>query len=161
MFCSKCGKEIDDNAVFCKYCGTRFNNTEVPPQNTIKHNKMNVGSIIGGIVLVIIFYYIISPDYDSFFETNEGNGTNLEVTEDHPCDMGYGAMGVCGSVKNNSDHNIGYAQVEINLYNKKGELVGSTMDNINNIEANSVWKFKAPIIEENVATYKIKNVTGY
>ena len=21
MFCSKCGKEIEDNSVFCKYCG--------------------------------------------------------------------------------------------------------------------------------------------
>ena len=25
MFCPKCGKENDDNAVFCRYCGAKMN----------------------------------------------------------------------------------------------------------------------------------------
>ena len=24
MFCSNCGKEIEDNEIFCKYCGTKL-----------------------------------------------------------------------------------------------------------------------------------------
>ncbi len=39
MFCSKCGKTIDDNATFCSYCGNTVNNAassapvETTPQN--------------------------------------------------------------------------------------------------------------------------------
>lgn len=29
MFCSKCGKEINDNANYCLYCGENFNPTQV------------------------------------------------------------------------------------------------------------------------------------
>lgn len=29
MFCKKCGKEIDDNAKFCPYCGEDLKGTEI------------------------------------------------------------------------------------------------------------------------------------
>ena len=83
---------------------------------------------------------------------------NLEVIESHPCNLGYGLRGICGKVENNSNYNIGYAQVEINLYDKKGNLIDSTIDNINNVEPNSTWKFEAPVINDKVKTYKIKNL---
>ena len=166
MFCSNCGKEIDDNAKFCQYCGISFsekNNTISKENNKNQNNGClsQIGSIIGGIVFFVIIFNIIGFDFGGLSETNNGKGISLEVTESHSCNLGYGARGICGTVKNHSSHSIGYAQVEINLYDKSGNIIGSTLDNINNLEANSVWKFQAPIIEDNVATYKVKNVIGY
>lgn len=166
MFCSNCGKEIDENSKFCQYCGANFSSKGNDAQKNVVHNENNgclaqIGSIIGGFILLSIIFNIGGFDFLNISSTNEGQGVNLEVTESHSCNLGYGAKGICGTVKNNSNHNISYAHVEINLYDKAGNLIGSTLDNVNNLEANSIWKFQAPIIEDNVATYKVKNVVGY
>ncbi|MBR1943477.1 FxLYD domain-containing protein [bacterium] len=93
-------------------------------------------------------------------KVNEGHQLNLEVIESHSCNLEYGRA-ICGTVKNNSNYNVGYVHVEINLYDKKGNLIDSTLDNVNNLEGNSTWKFQAPVISDNVTSYKIKNVVGY
>lgn len=74
-----------------------------------------------------------------------------------------GSLGgyVTGTVKNNTDKKYGYAQVEINLYDSAGAQIGSTLANTNNLEAKGTWKFKAPVLHEGVATYKIMGITGY
>lgn len=93
--------------------------------------------------------------------TTQSKKPNLEITEHHPCTGDFGSRMVCGTVVNNTNRTIGYAQVEINLYDNEGSLVDSTMDNINNLEPNGTWKFKAPILDNNVSSYKIKDVTGF
>ena len=61
MFCSNCGKEIEDNAKFCKYCGKNFvsnseNNTE---NNNINANRLTLGDVVvGGIILFVIIFFI-------------------------------------------------------------------------------------------------------
>lgn len=67
---------------------------------------------------------------------------------------------IVGTVKNNSSKQYGYAQVEINLYDTSGAVVGSTLANINNLEPNGTWKFEAIALQE-FKTYKIKDVTGF
>ena len=166
MFCSNCGKEIDDNVKFGQQCGASYTNNETTTQKRDTHNENSgcltqIGSLLGGIIFLAIIFNIGGFDFLGISDTNNGKGVSLEVTESHSCNLGYGARGICGTVKNNSNRNIGYAHVEINLYDKAGNLIGSTLDNVNNLEANSVWKFQAPIIEDNVATYKVKNVVGY
>ena len=166
MFCSNCGKEIEDNSKFCKHCGTGCDSNESSQLKTESNNESEniikqVCSVIGGLIFLAIIFNIGIFNFGGISSTNEGKSINLEVTESHTCDLGYGARAICGSVKNNTNRNIGYAQVEINLYDKNENIIGSTADNINNLEANSIWKFKAPIIEDNVTTYKIKNVIGY
>ena len=66
-----------------------------------------------------------------------------------------------GTVKNNTKKQYKYVQVEINLYDKDGNQVGSTMSNVNNLEPGATWKFKAPVFEEKAASFKIKEVTGF
>lgn len=67
---------------------------------------------------------------------------------------------VVGRVKNNTDKVYSYVQVEVNLY-KGDSLVGSTLDNVNNLEPGKVWEFKAPILEDESDKFRIVNVTGY
>lgn len=100
-------------------------------------------------------------------EENNNKGTNtttkqekLSVVDHSTTNDGYWTY-IVGTVKNNTNRNYSYVQVEINLYDADGNLVNSTLDNINNLEANGTWKFKALVTDKDFATYKIKEVTGW
>lgn len=67
---------------------------------------------------------------------------------------------VVGKIKNNTSHTYSYVQVEINLYNGDA-LIGSTLDNVNNLEPGQTWEFKAIITDDNCTSYKIVDVTGF
>ena len=42
MFCSKCGKEIDDNVNFCKFCGFQVNSLEENLRNDFKKEENSI-----------------------------------------------------------------------------------------------------------------------
>lgn len=50
MFCSNCGKEIDDKAVICIHCGCQVNT----PTNAIAKKEQN-GCLTGCLVMILIF----------------------------------------------------------------------------------------------------------
>jgi hypothetical protein len=52
MYCSKCGSELPDNALFCLSCGAKTNENQ--PQSKVKK-----GFIIGALVLAILSLFII------------------------------------------------------------------------------------------------------
>lgn len=67
-----------------------------------------------------------------------------------------------GAIKNNSDYNFIYAQVDISLYDRNGYVVETTFDNVNNIAPGEVWHFKAMIFDgSNASSFKIKDVSGF
>ncbi len=68
---------------------------------------------------------------------------------------------VVGKIRNNTNRTYSYIQVEINLYDKNGNQVGSTLANVNNLEPGAVWSFKAPILEEEAAQFKVAGITGF
>lgn len=78
MFCSKCGKEIDDNAVFCQFCGNKVlkettaeenSATQKEPDLSIhkpKQEESNTGCLpVFGVLLFIFFAFLL------FSVTNE------------------------------------------------------------------------------------------
>ena len=74
----------------------------------------------------------------------------------------YDQLTITGVVHNFSGRKYAYAQVEINLFDKEGNQVGSTMANINNLEAGGTWKFTAPIFDDaNVHTFRVMHVNGF
>lgn len=87
------------------------------------------------------------------------NRPKLEVLEYNGMQDGYSRY-IVGKIKNNSKKIYSYVQVSINLY-YKGNLVGSTMDNINNLEPGTTWEFKAIIFEKEVDEFKIMDVNGF
>lgn len=91
--------------------------------------------------------------------TEVKNRPNLEVLSYSSENDGY-VRYVVGEIRNNTKKEYSYVQVEISLYEDE-TLVGSTLDNVNNLEPGATWKFKAPIVEDNANKFKIKDVTGF
>lgn len=66
MFCTKCGKKIDDDSRFCTYCGEKVTggSVAISSQNTTKiyyqrgiHKKFAVG--LAGCIIAIIFIFVV------------------------------------------------------------------------------------------------------
>ena len=68
---------------------------------------------------------------------------------------------IIGSLKNTTSKTYSYAQVTFNLYDADGAQIGTALDNINNWEPDGLWKFKAIILEQDVASYKLVKVEAF
>lgn len=68
---------------------------------------------------------------------------------------------VTGTIKNNTNRKYSYAQVTFNLYDSDGAQIGTALANINNLEENGIWKFKAIGGTEKAASYKLAEITGW
>jgi len=63
VFCSKCGEENNDSAIYCQKCGHLLNdNTKI-----VKDNKksINIKGIIIGAILVLVIAFIMASLTDS------------------------------------------------------------------------------------------------
>ncbi|HBT20620.1 MAG TPA: DUF3426 domain-containing protein [Peptococcaceae bacterium] len=94
-------------------------------------------------------------------ETSKSEKADLELLDSSIVKDEFGTRYVVGTVKNNTDKEYSYVQVEINLYDDSGAQVGSTLDNTNNLEPGGTWKFKAVIMEDNATKYRIKDISGF
>lgn len=56
---------------------------------------------------------------------------------------GYYTHTIEGILKNVSGKRLDYAQVSFVIYDMAGNNIGSAFDNVNYIDANGTWKFKA------------------
>ncbi len=171
MFCSNCGKEIKDGSKFCDGCGASVeggaDNASLRSEQPKKkmHGCLKAFLIFIGISFV---FGIIGSLHDSSGQSQTPVSTNtvqkkadLELVESSFCQLDYGVKGVCGTIKNNSDKTYSYAQVSINLYDASENLIGSTLANINNLAPQKQWKFQAIISEDNPASYKVEDITGF
>ncbi|WP_139905605.1 FxLYD domain-containing protein [Clostridium thermarum] len=68
---------------------------------------------------------------------------------------------VVGRIKNTSGKDLSYARVDINLYDRNGNQIDSTFDNVKNLANNAVWSFKALVLDDKAYRYEIVEVTGY
>jgi flagellar basal body-associated protein FliL len=84
----------------------------------------------------------------------------FEVKDLKLTDSGIDAK-ITGAIVNKTDKEYGYLQVEINLYDASGAQIGSTLANVNNLEAKGTWKFDTMTFKEGVKTVKVKDVTGF
>ena len=162
-----------DNKKICKYCKSEIEKGAKICPNCNKKQSHLTRNIIIAVVVVIVLLAMASGNNNnnttpvSNNNSNEGvNNVNnnveqekFTVTEHSTTNDGYWTY-VVGTVKNNTNKNYSYVQIEISLYDAEGNLIGSALDNINNFEPNGTWKFKA-MATEDFSTYKIKDVTGW
>ena len=154
--CKGCGEQVDSSAKACPKCGK-------DPRNFFMKHK-----VLSFILAIIIIGAIASSGTNNTTSTEDNNniGTNTQMVKEkftvveHKTEKDDYWTYITGTVKNNTDKEYSYVQVEVNLYDASGNLINSTLDNINNLEANGTWKFKALATDE-FATYKIKEVTGW
>lgn len=155
--CKYCQSEIDKKAKVCPNCRKKQS-----------HTARNL--ILGFVGFIFLCALILSGGDTTPVSNNNVNTTNngqnnntkqekFSVIEHSTSNDGYWTY-IVGKIKNNTNKNYSYVQVEINLYDSAGNLINSTLDNINNLEANGTWKFKA-ITTDDFSTYKIKDITGW
>lgn len=151
--CKFCQSEIDKRAIICPICKKELN---------------NVNSFVGVFIMVIIIIGFIMVVFRNSSNDNiDSIATDVSIEEFSLSKetAGYNegnAFYVIGGIRNNLDKQYSYVQVTFNLYNKDGAQIGTAMDNINNLEPNGIWKFKAiGIVGEMVDTYKLTDITGW
>lgn len=57
-----------------------------------------------------------------------------------------------GTIKNNTDKDLEYVEINIVLYDKDNAQIGTALDNTNNLKAGGTWKFEA-ITLDNVTEF--------
>lgn len=68
---------------------------------------------------------------------------------------------VSGVVINKADYPMSYVEVQFNLYDEAGSLVGNTTAGISNLDARGIWRLEAPFDGGfNVSRAKVKSVTA-
>ena len=148
--CKYCKSEIDDKAKICPNC-----------------RKKQIGPVrkIVGAVILIIGICILVANCDSFKETAQDiENSKFTLTDDHGYSDDYGfAYYIEGTVKNNTNKKYSYVQITFNTYDEAGNVIGSCLDNINNLEANGTWKIKAICSGDanSVKSYKFMEFTSW
>lgn len=159
--CKHCQSEIDAKAKVCPNCGRR------------QSSKKGIIIVIIVIILVVVGFSggnsSSSEEHDETISSKKNSTTEkFTLLDDYNGYAGDYNIGyyIEGYVQNNTDKEYSYVSIEFNLYDADGVLIGTAMDNVNNLEANGKWKFKASSLttsEEtaSIASYKLKEITGW
>lgn len=96
--------------------------------------------LISVIVVITIFFITGCEDLD--LDTDTSEKFTYEVTKSYADSANFGYY-IEGTVKNTTDKDYSYVQIEFICYDKEGTNLGTALDNTNNLLGNQTWKFKA------------------
>jgi len=134
-----------------------------------KKRRRNALKWIIGIVIVIwgVSYFQTeqnssTSDYSTNqynLQDNAGEKESLEVENLDSYRDEAGILHITGEITNTKSHSLEGLGVEFNLLNSEGNLVGSTLDYVKNVEPGQTWEFEASEISpENVSSYKVAKI---
>ena len=163
--CNSCGKEVDNTAKNCPGCGAKI-------------KKPIYKKIWFWVIIVILVVGIASSgnsesSKNSSSENSSSNNNKKTTTKDESLVLEEGHTGsadeygisynIEGYVKNNSDKEYSYVQIEFTAYDAEGNVLDSCLDNNSGLEANGRWKFKAICTTDadKIASYKFKKITKW
>lgn len=152
-----------------------LNNSSPSDFNEFKPTKTNF-NLISNIVLVCLIFFIYfcwnqiaeiqSPKTEKQVIKKETYAKpQLQVLKSFMCPVDQlGTPGVCGVAKNNTNHYLSYAQIDINLYDIHHNLIATALANINNIPPGGNWQFMAIPLTINIplfTSYEIVRISGW
>ena len=88
MFCTKCGKEIENDYAVCPYCGANQKDVENNTNNQVEYNKKTQTQVVCGGIASFIFP-IVGLILFLIWRTNRPNDAKV-----------VGIAGLCGFVIN-------------------------------------------------------------
>jgi len=65
---------------------------------------------------------------------------------------------IIGTIKNTATFAIDYVEVEFAEFDEAGNQIGTTFDNITDLQPGATWKFDAPVWDDNVKRVKLISV---
>ena len=92
MFCSKCGKEVNDEAIVCVHCGCAIENKKAPVVNS--GDAPNTGFAVLGffIPLVGLILYLVNKDTAPLKAKSAGKGALIGFCVSLVFSIIYGAI---------------------------------------------------------------------
>lgn len=148
-FCKECSAEISKSAKICPKCGK-------------KQKRGGFFRVLLGIFILIIGVALLAGDTSTPTPTSTSTNTEKFTLVSDKMTTEYGTSYIEGEIKNNTDKTYNYVQVTFNLYDKSGAQLGTAVDNINNLEPNGTWKYKAlGLTTEKVDSYKFVEISGW
>lgn len=151
--CRHCKSEIPKKAKTCPVC-----------------RKSQTNAFVKIIAIVLIIFgcliacsAVLSEGVSEVEKENKKEKENFsyKISKEYTDEIG--SHYIEGAVKNNNNKNYSYVQIEFVCYDKKGNNLGTAVDNTNNLGANETWKFKAMLLSTNgdVANCKFKEITNW
>lgn len=154
--CPECQGQVSRFAATCPHCGHGLSPAVVREPRQATKGASSWGSV-GKLVVVGLLLFGATRLFGE--APADGRKVDLRVSG---ADWHYegGAMWIVGTVKNQSGRNYSFVQVEINLYDRSGVLLESTLDNVSNLAAGGSWRFKAPVLKRGADRFSVVRVQG-
>ena len=92
MFCSKCGKEVNDEAVVCVHCGCAIENKKPSPANSNDAPKTGFAVLGFFIPLVGLILYLVNKDTAPLKAKSAGKGALIGFCVSLVFSIIYGAI---------------------------------------------------------------------
>lgn len=114
-------------------------------------------------LLLMLTFMLCGCSIDDI-ESELKNENDFALTDDRGYTDNYNiAYYIEGTVKNLTNKEYSYVQIELSVYDEDNNIIGSCLDNINNLDANGSWKIKAICTGDakSIKSYKLKGFTAW
>ena len=161
--CKHCKSEIPKDAKICPVCR--------------KKQGPKIWQIVLAAFIILAVLGAILPKSETPQTSPEGNTSSQAVTQESKAEEKKEdftisettveedtfSYYIVGTVTNNTNKEKGYMQITFNLYDAEDNLIGTAIDNVNNLKPGGTWKFKAmALVDKNeIARYELAEVTGF
>lgn len=152
--CKYCKSEIDEKAKICPHCRK-------------KQGSSIFSKLLGVILLIVGIGLTISGMGENSSSISGSSSEKITLLNGHTgsVESEY-SYEIIGTLKNNTNREYSYIQVEFYTYNSDGNLLDTCIANNSGFEANGTWKFTASCFFPNgnakeVVSYKLKEITQW
>lgn len=122
---------------------------------------MLISGIAGTILTLIAVWWLVTALLSTPAHVPSSEASGLVVEHWEWGRAQFGSQAIVGTAINRSGREVGYAEVDFNLYDDAGNQVGSAMANIVDWEPGKRWAFEAMVLERNATWAKLKGITGW